>query len=45
MDVRETESGPAAMVERLCAATNAHDLEAIVSCFATGYRNETPCAS
>lgn len=30
------------MVERLCAATNAHDLEALVRCFAVGYRNETP---
>jgi len=30
------------MVERLCAATNAHDLKALVSCFATSYRNETP---
>lgn len=42
MDIRVTEGGPAAMVERLCAATNAHDLEALVSCFATDYRNETP---
>jgi ketosteroid isomerase-like protein len=42
MDIRGTEGGPAAMVERLCAATNAHDLAALVSCFATGYRNETP---
>jgi len=30
------------MVERLRVATNAHDLEAVVSCFATDYRNETP---
>jgi ketosteroid isomerase-like protein len=30
------------MVERLRAATNAHDLEALVNCFATDYRNETP---
>ena len=42
MDLRGTEGGPAAMVERLCAATNAHDLEALVSCFAADYRNETP---
>ena len=34
--------GPAAMVERLCRATNAHDLDALVACFAEGYRNETP---
>ena len=42
MDIRGTEGGPAAMVERLRAATSAHDLEALVSCFAAGYRNETP---
>ena len=42
MDIRGTEGGPAAMVERLRVATNAHDLEALVSCFATDYRNETP---
>jgi ketosteroid isomerase-like protein len=34
--------GPAALVHRLCAATNAHDLEALVACFAPDYRNETP---
>jgi ketosteroid isomerase-like protein len=32
----------ASVVERLCAATNAHDLDAIVSCFSESYRNETP---
>jgi ketosteroid isomerase-like protein len=26
----------------LCRATNAHDLEALVSCFTSDYRNETP---
>jgi ketosteroid isomerase-like protein len=30
------------MVERLCRATNDHDLEALTSCFASDYRNETP---
>ena len=30
------------MVERLCRATNAHDLDALVACFAEDYRNETP---
>jgi ketosteroid isomerase-like protein len=30
------------MVDRLCAATNAHDLDAIVECFSETYRNETP---
>jgi len=33
---------PAAMVERLCRATNDHDLAALAACFASGYRNETP---
>jgi ketosteroid isomerase-like protein len=42
MDVRGAAGGPADMVERLRAATNVHDLEALVSCFATDYRNETP---
>jgi ketosteroid isomerase-like protein len=30
------------LVERLVAATNAHDLEALVDCFAEDYVNETP---
>jgi ketosteroid isomerase-like protein len=30
------------LVERLRKATNDHDLEALVACFATDYRNETP---
>jgi ketosteroid isomerase-like protein len=30
------------MVDRLLAATNAHDLEALVACFAPDYSNETP---
>jgi ketosteroid isomerase-like protein len=34
--------GPAAIVERLRGATNAHDLDALVACFAPAYRNETP---
>lgn len=42
MDGNGTDGGPAAMVERLRVATNAHDLEALVSCFAADYRNETP---
>jgi ketosteroid isomerase-like protein len=29
-------------VERLVAATNAHDIDALVGCFATDYVNETP---
>jgi hypothetical protein len=34
--------GPAAVVERLVAAINAHDLEAMVACFADDYVNEWP---
>lgn len=33
---------PDDMVDRLLAATNAHDLEALVACFAPDYSNETP---
>ncbi len=33
---------PGAMVERLCRATNDHDLDALAGCFALDYRNETP---
>jgi limonene-1,2-epoxide hydrolase len=35
-------SGPVAVVERLCRATNDHDLDRLVACFAPDYRNETP---
>jgi hypothetical protein len=31
-----------ALLDRLVDAVNAHDLEALVACFASGYRNETP---
>ena len=31
-----------AMLDRLLRATNDHDLEALVDCFAPDYRNETP---
>ena len=34
--------GPTRVLERLLAAMNAHDLEAMVSCFARDYVNETP---
>jgi ketosteroid isomerase-like protein len=37
-----TGQGPAAVVERLLEAVNAHDLEAMVACFADDYLNETP---
>lgn len=30
------------LVHRLCAAVVAHDLDAVVGCFAPDYRNETP---
>jgi ketosteroid isomerase-like protein len=30
------------VIDRLVAATNAHDLEALVGCFAPGYLNATP---
>ena len=33
---------PASLVRRLAAATNAHDLDALVACFADDYLNETP---
>ena len=35
-------SNPTDVVQRLLAATNDHDLEALVDCFAQDYRNETP---
>ncbi len=33
---------PGKWVERLCRATNDHDLEELTRCFAADYRNETP---
>ncbi|HEY5154735.1 MAG TPA: nuclear transport factor 2 family protein [Acidimicrobiales bacterium] len=33
---------PQEMVDRLVAATNDHDLDALVACFAVDYVNETP---
>lgn len=33
---------PQAMVDRLVDATNAHDLDALVACFAEDYENQTP---
>ncbi|MEO7369518.1 MAG: nuclear transport factor 2 family protein [Ilumatobacteraceae bacterium] len=33
---------PATVLDRLCEATAAHDLEGVVACFASDYRNETP---
>jgi ketosteroid isomerase-like protein len=37
-----TNSGATALLDRLMAATNAHDLDALVDCFAADYVNETP---
>jgi limonene-1,2-epoxide hydrolase len=37
-----TMTDPLDVVEALVAATNAHDLEALVECFAPEYVNETP---
>jgi ketosteroid isomerase-like protein len=42
MDRTTHRNDPAALVHRLCRATNEHDLEALVACFADDYRNETP---
>jgi ketosteroid isomerase-like protein len=38
----EVIEGPAGVLARLERATNAHDVSAIVACFAPDYRNETP---
>lgn len=35
-------NGTQSMVDRLVQATNDHDLEGLVSCFAEDYTNETP---
>jgi ketosteroid isomerase-like protein len=35
-------SGPAALIQRLLEAVNAHDLDAIERCFAPHFVNETP---
>jgi len=34
--------GPLALVDRLVQATNDHDLDGLVACFATDYENATP---
>lgn len=34
--------GPLEVIHRLAQATNDHDLDGIVACFATAYVNETP---
>jgi ketosteroid isomerase-like protein len=42
MEETGTEAEQVAVVQRLERATNEHDLEALVACFASDYRNETP---
>jgi ketosteroid isomerase-like protein len=42
MPVLGNETDPSAVIQRLRVATNAHDIDAIVECFARDYRNETP---
>jgi hypothetical protein len=42
MDETRTQAEPAALVQRLQRATNEHDLETLVACFASDYRNDTP---
>jgi ketosteroid isomerase-like protein len=42
MDAEPNAGSPIATLRRLEAATNAHDLEALVDCFAVDYANETP---
>ena len=43
MTFQDHDEQPAgALVDRLCRATNAHDLDALTACFALEYRNETP---
>lgn len=42
MDGTKTQADPAAVVRLLERATNDHDLETLVACFAADYRNETP---
>jgi len=38
----DIEAGPAAVLYRLERATNERDLETLVACFTSDYRNETP---
>ena len=38
---RDTQQEPS-FADRLCAATNSHDVDRVVGCFAEDYRNETP---
>lgn len=42
MEDARVEHSPGALVERLCGAVNARDLDRLEACFALDYRNETP---
>jgi len=42
MPDRDSVSEPVELVRRLQRAVNDHDLDALVACFGTDYRNETP---
>lgn len=42
METMREPVGPGDLVERLCRATNAHDLQGIGACFAIDYRLEMP---
>ena len=42
MTMSRSTTDPGAVLDRLCRATAAHDLEGVVGCFAADYRNETP---
>ena len=41
MDLTSGDAG-VSVLGRLVRATNAHDIDAIVACFGSGYRNDTP---
>jgi ketosteroid isomerase-like protein len=42
MTNHDTSDGAASLLARLERATNAHDVNALVACFAPDYRNDTP---
>ena len=42
MSKRESSAEPSEVIRQLLDATNAHDIDGIVACFASDYRNETP---
>ncbi len=42
MEPTSLAASPGSLVDRLCAAASAHDLDALVGCFSERYVNETP---